>query len=78
MKEPVSLDLFPVEVCPDEVVILRDGPRYDLYSCRFNFFFHLQNRRKYFAYFSSSSCDSYNSQLAGLLENDLGGLGGVW
>lgn len=68
MKEPVSLDLFPDDVCL--------GPRYEL--SRLNFLFHLRNRWEYFAYFPSSSCESYNSQLADLLENHLGGLGGVW
>lgn len=74
MKDSVSLDLFPAVVCL--------GPGYDLYCRRFNFLFHLCNRWNYFSYFLSSSCESYcesyNSQLADLLENDLSGLGGVW
>ena len=80
MIEPVSRDLFPPDVCSDEdeQVFLRHGPRCSLYDLRFNFLFHLRNRWEYFAYFSSSSCESYNSQLAALLEDDLGGLGGVW
>ena len=76
MKEPVSLDLFPPDVC-SSVANYVDSLK-SCFSLRQRFLFLLRNRWEYYAYFSSSSCESYNSHLADLLEKHLGGLGGAW
>lgn len=81
MKEPVSLDLFPSDVCLSSVDY---GLLSALYSVadaiidvRARLLFHLCQRWEYYAYFSASSVRDYNFALAYLLDS-LGGLGGVW
>ncbi|CDQ10368.1 protein of unknown function [Acidithiobacillus ferrivorans] len=81
MIEPVSLDLFPSDVCLSSVDY---GLLSALYSVadavidvRARLLFQLGQRWEYYAYFSAASVRDYNFSLAYLLDS-LGGLGGVW
>ena len=69
MKEPVSLDLFPDDVCPSPSEFLR------LHVCRDRFFIALQELRNPN---SLRYAFSFCVMEARLALQALGGLGGVW
>ena len=79
MKEPVSLDLFPPEVCPTGSTAARRQHNTPLstHSNRVLLVWYLTRRFEYILLNASSVARLFDLEITAALDR-LGGLGGVW